>query len=103
MPTVTGAVRPPDVNVNPIRNSFHVMIATKIPTEAIPGRTIGSITEMNVLVSEAPSTRAASRSSFGTAAKYDAISRIANGRLNSVFTRIRPGTVPSSPRLFNST
>ncbi len=85
------------MKTRPKRNSFHTWIAVKIATAAIPGAARGSMMRRKAPKSLAPSIAADSRSSAGMVSKVNFVMITANGRLNTMFSRIRPSSVPLRP------
>ena len=63
-------------------------------TVAIVGSPSGTISRRKIVSSEAPSMRADSMMSFGIPMKKLRSRKIANGRPNAVWKRIRPNTFP---------
>ena len=67
-------------------------------SEAMAGRLSGSISRKKMRISDAPSMRAASSSSAGMPTKKLRSRKIASGRPNAVWNRIRPAIVSNSRR-----
>ena len=64
-------------------NSFHAWMNANTPVATSPGATSGNVMVMNARSRLAPSTIAASSSSFGTLATKPRSVQIVNGRTNA--------------------
>src|SRR5215204_4998570 len=67
-------------------NSFTTSENEKMTTVRTPGSEIGKTTRVSVLIREAPSTSAASSSSFGIVLKNPIRSHVENGTVNDGYT-----------------
>src|ERR687888_1459338 len=67
------------MNASAYTKSFRTSEKEKITTVRIPGSEIGKITRTSVFNREAPSTRAASSSSWGIVLKKPIINQVENG------------------------
>ncbi len=67
------------MNTSAYRNSFHDSVNAKIADATSPGAARGSSTRRNALIRPAPSMRAASSSSSGSALKKPISSQVAKG------------------------
>src|SRR3954447_11659898 len=63
--TVTGCCEGEKTTVTPKRKSFQILVNWKMPTTTKAGRPSGNMICQKILISPAPSIRAASMSSFG--------------------------------------
>src|SRR5262245_57450672 len=84
------------------RNSFQAETKMMIAAANTPGAASGGITRKNALNGVAPSTLAASSSSFGIAAKNVVRMKIVNGRVNDVYGMYSPSYVLSRPSFSHS-
>ena len=94
--TVIGCVSRP--NVSATSRSFQAQRNWKIASDAIAGSPSGRIRRRKIRISEAPSMRAASSSSFGIPMKKLRRRKMAKGSPNAVWKRTIARTVSKIPR-----
>src|SRR5271165_7498612 len=101
MTTGTVFILSVTVKVRANKNSFHAAMNARSPVDTSPGIVSGNRICQNTVRGEAPSTYAASSSSFGRLRKYWVITQIVNGIVNIRYVITSPCRVLNRLSCFN--